>query len=276
MSTHARHELNSQLTSHSTSHSFIIPDSRDINGTRPHEAVAFAQRWLAIKRRWPRSLMIEERVATLRALSQTSRYLRALSLSRLWAVVQLTSVEELGRLRQTLRASPEIAQHIRSFSFFWGMTDIPRPFPGSKLTQLEMAFQDRYAIWDRLREEGQHEVGWDYWSETWGFFSDKSFFRAPGSYPPGEQDWSKACARRVGGSGPDDRGEDRVIKSVEDFTNSVNEVMASLSSLQTFAWMSTMAGLPKDSFNSLQSLKMLTSLAYGCLRCDTLTLHARK
>lgn len=53
-------------------------------------------------------------ILTLRALSRTCSRLRAFALPMLWAVIHLHSEEELRLLRDTFRAWPFIAQHVRS------------------------------------------------------------------------------------------------------------------------------------------------------------------
>lgn len=62
--------------------------------------------------------------------------LREIALPRLWAIVQIHSLRELGQLRAILRASPEIAQHIRSFVFHW----VPDEDPDGEGSALELAF----------------------------------------------------------------------------------------------------------------------------------------
>lgn len=81
------------------------------------------QAWFALKTRhpnpknWPREALADDSVRTLRALSQTCRALRVHALPLLWNIVHIATLDELLRLRETLRASPDIAQHIRTFCF---------------------------------------------------------------------------------------------------------------------------------------------------------------
>lgn len=101
----------------------VVPDPLNIRGIRIPIDTPWEQRWLPIKATYPHLLdhevraQIEETLSSLRALSKTSRMLRAFAFPRLWSVVQIYSEEQLGRLRETLRVSPHIAQHIKSISF---------------------------------------------------------------------------------------------------------------------------------------------------------------
>lgn len=70
----------------------------------------------------------EEKIRTLRALSQTCKSLQSVVLPFLWQNVQLDTVAELGRLRETLRVSPHLAYHIRSFCFIWNPAFIPNRY----------------------------------------------------------------------------------------------------------------------------------------------------
>lgn len=225
--------------------SLIMPDPLSIFCVQIPINDDWKQRWLAIKLEWPHIPVdwiqeeTEETVATLRALSQTSGYIRALALPRLWAVTQVATVEQLGRLRETLRASPDIAQHIRSFTFAWDMPDALHSRemcePGDSL--FDLAFRDRFSSWNDLRQQHGCEVQRSVHSQRWYFDYDGTRYFAPGEYPDTEQeDWIAASRLRTGGSGPGGRGEDRLVKNAEQFTESVNEIIGQLSSLEAFGW----------------------------------------
>lgn len=219
----------------------------------------------------------------LRALTQTCHLLRAIALPRLWALVQVHSVEELGRLRETLRASPEIAQHIRSFSFVWGMGGSFNfeGFPTDAGTTLDLAFRDRWKLWNDLRRQHRRRVQWNAHYEQWEFMHADVRYAAPGQLPAPrshkvtKQDWQYACAQRVGGCGPDDNGEDRLIKNATQFNDCVNEIVTQLSSLEAFGWFSFVAQVPQAALNALRSLR-LRSLGYGHVCRGRECLHARQ
>lgn len=58
---------------------------------------------------------------SLRALSQTCKVLRELTLPLLWTNAHAVTIDDLGRLRETLRAAPHLASYIKRFSFCWNM-----------------------------------------------------------------------------------------------------------------------------------------------------------
>lgn len=96
------------------------------------------KRWLPIKQKWDvvescylDSEMIrltlgfdrQDTMTTLRSLSNTCRKLRALALPALWSAVDVSTIDELGRLRETLRVNPSIALLIRQFPFMWSSSN---------------------------------------------------------------------------------------------------------------------------------------------------------
>lgn len=71
-------------------------------------------------------------------------------------MVRIHTAAELGRLRETLPASPSIAAHIRHFSFSWDMGgDYYRckHYSRDEGTLVQLAFRDRKAIWRSLLDE---------------------------------------------------------------------------------------------------------------------------
>lgn len=98
-----------------------------------------------------------EDMLTLRALSQTCRRLRAFALPLLWQIVHVDSVQELGRLRETLRVLPFVAQHVKVFLMRW---EVPRLYSTPYLnksgkTLLDFAFSDRSSLWAQFaKREG--------------------------------------------------------------------------------------------------------------------------
>lgn len=251
--------------------SFVVPDPFSISGVQVPINHNFEQRWLAIKQTWPSAQVETQRtVAALRALSQTSRAFRALALPRLWTICQVSSVDELGRVREALRASPALAQHIRSFSFAWEMPELTTHNDGelarqAGITPLEWTFSDRFAIWNDLRQRHACEVQWHEFHQTWYFkLNDEPYYFAPGKYPKEAVEQRDVNSHlRVGGNGPDDKGEDRRIKNPQQFTECVNEIITQLSSLEAFAWNCSIPQLPHASLCALKVLPNLTSLGYG-------------
>lgn len=116
---------------------------------------ASLQRWLPIKPRWIRGdyyyfglppsakeadLHLQNSLKALRSLSNTCRKLRAFVLPELWATVDVATIDELGRLRETLRVSPSLALHIRQFSFLWQPLSRYDLYSVPKLQSLESSF----------------------------------------------------------------------------------------------------------------------------------------
>lgn len=262
----------------------MIPSPFDIEGLRAVINSGDAQLWLPIKQTWGhirdgRRQEIETTIATLRSLTQTCRTLRALALPRLWEHVHVFSVAELGRLREVLRASPEIAQHIRSFVFAWEIHDDCSSFPAKEGTKLDLAFKDRWRVWALLRQQYKRPVQWDAEHQQWAFTHDGVRYPAPGTCPSFEgtqstkQDWLSASTERVGGHGPDGEGEDRVVKNADDFNSTAIEIVTQLSSLETFKWSCNVASLPAPACEALKQCT-LTSLTYGYIERGRESIHA--
>lgn len=208
--------------------------------------------WLPIKLSWSdlddpvAAEQTEGDLRTLRALSQTCKFLRALALPVLWSVVHVDSVAQLGRLRETLRVSPQLGQLVRTFCFLWWdySGNDYRHYPEQEGALLDMAFRDRRQMWEDLAKKHDCKIS----TRRNGHRS----FRLHGRVfqePPIE-----------GSTGPDGNGEDLLIKSSEQFTRCIIEVVSQLSSLHAFGWSTGMTPMPLGVFNALLSLETLTSL----------------
>lgn len=189
----------------------IFPSPSDFESVKIYENRPWRQCWLPIKLNWgdrypqDERRETEETILLLRALSQMSRRFRAVAIPLLWAVVHVSSIGELGRLTQTLRVSPGIASHIKSFCFFW---EAPRDawfmfkeevMRERKETLLEVAFQDRFPIWLEIAERKDSRAG-------------------------------EPAAKFVG---PDGRGFDELIKSPQELNTCLVEILTQLKSLRT-------------------------------------------
>lgn len=100
----------------------------------------------------------------LRSLPQTCRSLRNVALALLWSDVNIRSIEELGRVRDTLRAEPFLHAHIVSFTFCW---DLRTTFSGNEfreagMRRLECAFRDQSQVYvemlERLGREEKRQI----------------------------------------------------------------------------------------------------------------------
>lgn len=149
-------------------------------------------------------------------------------------------------------------------------------------TLLDLAFCDRFKVWDDLRQQHGHQVHRAKTNKRfpglpqWYFDHDDTRYFAPGRYPKKEKDWNIASQRRTRVSGPDGKGEDGLIKNAEQLTSCVNEVIGQLSSLQAFGWRCSLPLLPEVSFNALRALSSLTSLGYGNMMPSRNIIHARE
>lgn len=193
----------------------------------------------------------------LRALSQTCRLLRALALPRLWKVTHVKTVDELGRLRQTLRISPSVAQHIKSFCFLWKMDgDIWsfEEYEEEEGTFLELAFRNRWLMWEVLRQKLGCEIerrGGD--GRAYFVYDEDEYYEpwAPKNVVVGEP-----RERGPTYSGPDGSGDDRLIENAEQFISSMSEILVQLVRLETFGWDTPMTPIPAKAFKTLSELKL--------------------
>lgn len=271
----------------------IIPDPAKLHGITADERNANRQRWLPIKRARLSSPYYDdvanpdETLLTLRALSQTCRRLREFVLPLLWSVVQVRTMSELGRLRQTLRVSPGLATHVRSFSFVWlagGDYNKMCEYKKTEGSLLDMAFEDRWRRWDNLRQRCGRKVehqtrlgrkrvvsyftrsgkaylepGWQAADGEENLQHEHEYDAAPHDEAAQQFQWNYT-ASNVGGHGPDGHGPDPLVTNAKDFDNCIFEVVAQLRSLQTFAWGSPVTPLPERVYQALEQLETLTSL----------------
>lgn len=167
--------------------------------------------------------------------------------------LRIASIAELGPLREVLRVSPDVAQHVRSFTFSWKMdSDFYRydDYPEEADTLLDMAFRNRAQGWLDLRErlgcEAQtiEEAPVDELIGTHKYYfvhNDIKYFQ-PRVRRSSLKDVNlavpdgRAFLAEASISGPDGGGEDLLIHSVEDFKDCMGEIVEQLSMLQTFEW----------------------------------------
>lgn len=214
---------------------------------------------------------------TLRALSQTCRRLRAFTLPLLWKHVHVDSVTELGRLVETLKVLPFVAQHVKVFLMRWNgpgkQPDHAPLFGVQEISPLDFAFSDRSQTWaqlaeregiintDSMQREVQHHAGT--YAPQASFRIGAIEYRDPGRPPlidgrdPSIVDSYDWAAPRVGGSGPDGKGEDRLIKNAEDFNQAVTEV---ITRLECFGWSTKLARMSLEAFQALERLPRLLRL----------------
>lgn len=289
-----------------------MPNPLSFRGTDVEDADPGRQKWLAIKLDWKphgisadeyrpnldgeEQVLLEDTVRSLRSLSQTCQRLRAIALPRLWAVVHVESLQELGRLRETLRVSPHLAQFIRSFVFLWDMNgDYSKlqHYPQQEGSLLDLAFRDRTQMWTELRDRFNYEILEQrfctlnsYSIQRYFRHDSKSFFE-PGQPPlrggtdsqadvddENSYDWG---APRLPSSGPDGKGQDALIQNADQAQDALTEVIAQFSALQTFGWSSPVLTVPGGAFEALQNLTTITSLhvdaserGRGCFRnCES-------
>lgn len=254
----------------------IIDDPVDACAIRISESNPLRVKWLPIKQRWWQ--VVEghwpddevnplELQSLLRFLSQVCRSLRPFALPLLWAFVHVDKIEQLGRLRETLRVSSDIAPLIRSFVFLWnGGRDgvkCANYLPRSD-SLLDIAFRDRGACWNSLVESGcEVTQGFPQFGLTQSRYVIHEGIRhvEPGEPSIGNAGEYDHDAPNINSSGPDCMGEDLVIKNPEQLTDCLIEIFASLTSLETLGWNSFVASMPLEIFNLLTKLDTLTSLS---------------
>lgn len=215
--------------------------------------------WLPIQPNMTRAYSVNdletEIARPLRALAQTCQSLRAFVLPLLWAVLDLSSVEELGRVRDTLRATPSIAKFVRSFSIRWHMNgdfENLEPYGSKEDTLLDLAFRDRLSMFHELREKLGCEQGEG---------GQGAFFYEDERYPV-------LC------DGPDGNGEDIRIKSAAEYNECLVEVVGRLTSLETFGWCTPCSPMPLEVCNALAKLSTLKTL-HVLVSSDRSNVHDR-
>lgn len=257
--------------------SYIIPDPAIVHGFCESH-IQFEghreQRWLAIKQTWivdhrarslwqpggVRDVEREETVALLRALSQTCRVTRAFSLPLLWSIVDVRTVSELGRIRETFRVSPHLAHYVRSFFWLWDMGGDSHKMDGYSKEEgslLSMAFRDRVQMYEeQKRANSRPRCGLanrgTAWGEAYFYADDDCRFVKPG-WAERPEDCNEAKESKWydttytchgGGVGPDGKGADKLIKNESELESCMLEVVSQLSSLRRFAWDSPVFSMP--------------------------------
>lgn len=259
----------------------MVPNPFDIDGISVSDARPTGQKWLAISQKYfwyqgQTRIDLEDAVFTLRSLSQTCRSLRAFTLTLLWSVVHVHTIDQLGRLRETLRVSPSIGKLVRSFCFSWHMdhdTDACDHLPEHEGSLLDLAFRDRWTIWNQLRQDLGLEAEWIELEgggpRVWGFAKGDTCYHAPGRPLLIDYDrWSEeppvvdASRPRQGGKGPDGFGEDRLIKTPEQLNDCLSEVIEHLSRLETLGWSCAVTQMPQRACRALAKLDTLRNMCY--------------
>lgn len=246
---------------------------------RVDDSNPYQQKWLPIKNKkryvtLPDAAPNELR-ALLRSLTQTCRGLRAFALPLLWAVVHVFTVEELARVRETLKVSPEIASLIRSFVFKWNLIEnlnVYEHYDAAEGSLLDLAFRDRTKMWNDVRKQYGCKLDNNY-AEADGpdiayrwFVHNKVKFLEPGrlllkeGYHPSDPFSWDENKPRVGANGPEGNGESRFIKSSSDFNECMDHIVGQLTSLETFGWCSYVAQIPTVTFTTLTKLSTLKTL----------------
>lgn len=225
-----------------------------------------------------------ESLETLRALSQTCRRFRALTLPLLWSVVHIATVDELVRLKEGVKA-PWIAPLI--LHFFWNMNgDVSRcrPYGEEHGTLLDMAFIDRGALWDRIREENEYEVQVEMSGEmgqlsiTYFVDDDGREYYEPGFKYLAEEDEPRTDQETTTNhlamtsydtrgpneerSGPDGKGLEKAegrIRNAQEFNEALAFIASQMTSLEAFRWCSPVANTPAGVFEALSKLQILTA-----------------
>lgn len=230
---------------------------------------------------------------TLCALSQTCKRLHSFTLPLIWAVTDVFTVAELGKLREVLRTAPHIATHIRTFRFSWDMDDDFGTCEGYTKEEagslLDLAFVDRQSLWEGLlhKHNGKLECygGTEDEDCTEGFTKwfdrDERRYVAPGWTPSFERQedgrvWKEydPHTRNKRGNGPDGDGEDKLIKSSAEFNDCVTEIVSQLtSSLQTLGWECPVTTMAAEAVDALAKLKSITALHIDVSTCRGLV-HA--
>lgn len=184
-----------------------------------------------------------------------SRRLRHFALPLLWSVIKLSTVNQLGKLRDALRELPHVAHHVRCFTFSWWMDGVfheCKGYPAKHGTLLDMAFINRTALWERMRRQAGARIiygGMGVYFKSHGVCYNKPFVCDAGEEAPEPQQ-----------AGPDNKGEDPRIKSPRDFTECCTEVVSRLTSLRGFRWECQITPMPAGVFEALKKLKDLRVL----------------
>lgn len=220
----------------------------------------------------------------LRTISETCHFLRDIALPLLWRSIRVRTVSELGRLLESLDASPGLAFHVRSFAFAWELPSQLRDldvYPSAEGTLLDLAFRDRGRMWELYAKTVNAEIEEEDWLDGWVqrlfYFAGKTFYEpvAPNFQhsDPGEAFYDPAAPKLA--SGPDGNGEDALIKTADQLVSTLVNIVAKLPSVRTFMWSTSMMPMPMGVLNALEKLPSLKSLhvEFGMYRN---VVHARE
>lgn len=204
-------------------------------------------------------------VADIRALSQTCRWLRELTLPLVWPRVEVETVKQLGELHELLKFNPSIAPLIKTFRLLWKMDgDCSErhlnKYPREAGLALDLAFRDRLALWNDLMKEDEDLVRYRNDGEAAIYYGDYKCL------PPGRgHDWD--AVRDEGpfaydwlSKGPDGNGEDRLIKNAMQFRKCIIKVVNRLTPLETFGWETEVSPMQPEVFAALEKLTKLSDL----------------
>lgn len=201
---------------------------------------------------------VNHQMLAARSLSWTSRILRAFALPQAWpAEVRITTLAQLGKLREMLRASPLTRTHIKSFVFDWHMgrdgCAAIMDFPPETGSLLQLAFRNRRQLWQELALQWNCSVV-DNGGSGRRFSHNGRTYGEPG---------------RGGGpgSGPDGKGEDALIKSPQDLNACIIEVIGLLPCLDSFSWKSSVTPMSAETCDALAQHSTLKSLHVTMSSC---------
>lgn len=251
-------------------------------------------------------------MSTFRSLSQTCRRLRAVALPQVWEEVHVTTVRRLGLLRDILREQPDIASWVRVFAFSWNMKwdyCTCEPYAEEYGSLLDMAFMDRGAVWEEHRQRLRARPLSAFFQGNVDDEPHSSFvhngvvYIEPGGPSPGasaraaasqadaeamadpivragysdsmERKFFPYAGPNINRSGPDGKGQDLRIRNVQEFNDSLVEIVAQLQSLDTFAWQCPVTPMPVGVFRALKNGKKLASLKLD-MDCKRKNVHACK
>lgn len=142
-------------------------------------------------------------------------------------------------------------------------------FPESHGSLLDLAFKDRLDIWEELAQE--LDRAWEKFGDKWTmrvFEPDiGKLLVAPGRcfpIPEDDEGWGEPSysydASNYEGAGPDGKVEKLLIETPQQFTECIDELMAQLKMLKTFAWSSPVTPVPLTALQSLARSVGFTSL----------------
>lgn len=184
------------------------------------------------------------------------------ALPMLWKFVQITTIEGLGKVRESLRAMPHLAAHVQHFSLHWWQsfdTDVADQYGPEYGTSLDMAFSDRGAMWNRERRQLEGAVTVEDNGVSVYFANEYGNLEGPGRFlrQRSREDDGDSDVEFLEVSGPDGHGPDARIESPQDFKDCITEVLRQIgSSLRSFAWVSDITPMPMSAFAALTNAKL--------------------